>query len=89
MTRKEATEHQITTLMTKAEQTFVHGGTVTLPKVIVHTVEDAWVSLCRDRDYARVDRLIAVAEFLIMRERTKFERDRDGWLKHQHELAAA
>jgi hypothetical protein len=89
MTRKEALERQLADLTSRAEQTFVHAGATVLPRVIACAVEDSWVALCRDRDYERVDRLVAVVQFLIMREGRKFEADRAGWLKHQQDLAAA
>jgi hypothetical protein len=87
VTRKQSIEHRLTDLMTKAEKQFVHDGKVVLPRVVVSTMEDAWVALCRDRDFDRAEHLIEVVSFLIAREKARFTADRKRWIERQ-EIAA-
>jgi hypothetical protein len=88
MTSTDALKRQITALMVKAEKTFEHDGVVYLPQTVVDVVEGCWVSLLHDRDHARTEHLLRVAEFLIARNRTKFKADPARWITRQQELAA-
>lgn len=89
MKQREALEHQLTALMTKAERTFRHGGTAVVPPVITKAVDDAWVALCRDRDYPRVETLVAVINLLLSREAAKFKSAPQKYIERSKELAAA
>lgn len=89
MTPRKAFERRIVALMDRTESVFVHDGAVVVPKVIVSTVEDCWVALCRDHDHDRTEHLIQVAGFLLARERVRFETDPRKYVERSKELAAA
>jgi hypothetical protein len=87
MTRRQAVSQRLAELMTKAEQTFSHDGTVVLPPVIIKATEDAWSAFAL-KNYRRTEELIPVIEFLVTRNKAKFEADRAKFVQRQTEIAA-